>query len=101
MLRRRTDIRPADEVCVPQRSIADEIEDLHVVPVGVFELPDGGLVGRFLGEGNGGTKRQKQGETCSLRLQDGVPFNLIEIGWFDCLGFPWAFSVRKLYVSFV
>src|SRR5580704_15133602 len=57
-LRGGADVRPADEVCVPQRSIADEIEDLGVMPVGVFELPDGGLVGRFLGEGDTGAKRQ-------------------------------------------
>ncbi len=84
-LRSRTDVRPADEVWMPQRSIADEIECLHVVPVGVFELPDGGLVGRFLGGGDAGAKHQQQGDTHSMHLQDGRPLTLIEIGWFDCL----------------
>ena len=84
-LRGRTDIRPAEEVRVPQRSIADEIECLHVVPVRIFELPDGGLVGRFLGEGDTGAKGQQKGDTHSLHLQDGRPLTLIEIGWFDCL----------------
>ena len=70
---------------MPQRSIADEVECLHVVPVGVFELPDGGLVGRFLGGGDAGAKGQQQGDTHSMHLQDGRPLTLIEIGWFDCL----------------
>jgi len=78
-LRGRTDVRPADEVRMPQRSIADEIEYLHIVPVGLFELPDGGLVGRLLGKGNSGAKRQQQGDTYWSHLQDGRPLNLIEI----------------------
>ena len=40
-LRRGADVWPANEVRMPQRSVADQIERLHVVPVGMFELPDG------------------------------------------------------------
>jgi hypothetical protein len=71
MLRGRTAVGPAEEVRVPQGSITDEVECFHAVPVGLFELPDGGLVGRFLGDGNAGTKGQQKGDIHSLHLQDG------------------------------
>ena len=57
-LRCGADVRPANEIRMPQRSIADQIGRLHVFPVGVFELPDGCFVGRLLGKGNAGAKRQ-------------------------------------------
>jgi len=39
-LRCRADVRPANEIRMPQRPVADQIERLHIVPVGVLELPD-------------------------------------------------------------
>jgi hypothetical protein len=101
MLRRRTAVGPAEEVRVPQCSIADQIEDLHVVPVGVFELPDGCLVGRLLSKGNAGEERQQQGDRRSLRFQDGRPLTLVGIGWFDRLGFLGQETIRFFRASAV
>jgi hypothetical protein len=78
MLRGRTAVGPAEEVRVPQGSIADEVECLHVVPVGLFELPDGSLVGRLLGKDNTGAKRQEQGDTRSSHPQNWCPLRLID-----------------------
>jgi hypothetical protein len=57
------------------------------VPIGLFELPDGGFVRRFLGDGHTGAKRQEQAYTHSLHFQEGRPITRMEIGWwFDCMG---------------
>jgi hypothetical protein len=84
VLRGGADERPADEIRVPQRSIAGEVEGLDVVPVGEFELPYGGLVGRLvgrlLGEGDAGTKREQQGDTQSLHLHDGSSYGDLRPG---------------------